>query len=243
MVKNQTTCWLLSIALMPAAARADQIKLLIQEYAPYTFTSLKSNEIEGILTDKVREMMRRAGDSGSIVSTSTARALFLAKEEENSCAFGYNRSPERDPYYKWIGPLIADNWVLYGKKSNPISLTALEDARRFTIGTFKNSSTGALLGKLGYKVQLASQDEDNPRLLLNGRIDFWATSEMHGEYIARQQGYASEIAVALKYRTGELFMLCHPQMDAQKIELYNKLNKELDADGTTEKILRKYSGK
>jgi len=35
-------------------------------------------------------------------------------------------------------------------------------------------------------------------------------------------------------------MLCNINIDKQRIELFNKLNKELDNDGSTDKLLKKY---
>lgn len=45
---------------------------------------------------------------------------------------------------------------------------------------------------------------------------------------------------AIKWKSIELNMLCNVRMDKQRIELYNRINKELDNDGTMEKIMRKY---
>ena len=75
--------------------------------------------------------------------------------------------------------------------------------------------------------------------MVNKRLDYWIVSELHGMYIAEQQGVAKDIATAIKYKTIELNMLCNIHMDKQRIELFNKLNKAIDADGTMGKILRK----
>lgn len=231
---------LVSLATVPAFCHAETIKLLIQEYAPFTHTDLKSGEIQGALTEKIQEILKRAGDNYSISSTSLARGLNSTLNDDNTCLFGFRRTPERENSYKWVGPLVTDNWVLYARKTETRVLKSFEDAKPYSIGSYKNAATGLQLSEQGYKIEFASQDEDNPRLLVNGRLNYWIVSESHGMLIAQQQGFGNEIARAIKWKSIELNMLCNVRMDKQRIELYNKINKELDNDGTMEKIMRKY---
>ena len=136
--------------------------------------------------------------------------------------------------------MITDDWVLYGKKDNQRKLKNVEDAKPYRIGSYKNAATGKQLSEQGYKIEFASEDDDNPRLLVHGRIDYWIVSEKHGMYIAQQQGYDKDISRALRYKNIELYMLCHNGMDRQRLDKFSKLNKEIDSDGSMEKILLKY---
>ncbi len=231
---------LVSLAIVPAISKAETIKLLIQEFAPFTHTDIKTGEIQGALTEKIAEILRRAGDNYSISSTSLARGLNSTLNDDNTCLFGFRRTPDREHLYKWVGPLVNDNWVLYGRKNDSRVLKSFEDAKAYSIGSYKNAATGVQLSEQGYKIEFASQDDDNPRLLVNGRLNYWIVSESHGMFLAQQQGFANDIVRAIKWKSIELNMLCNVRMDKQRIELYNKINKELDNDGTMEKIMRKY---
>ncbi|MBI1771461.1 MAG: transporter substrate-binding domain-containing protein [Burkholderiales bacterium] len=234
---------LVSLATVPAFCHAETIKLLIQEYAPFTHTDLKTGEIQGALTEKITEILKRAGDNYSISSTSLARGLNSTLNDDNTCLFGFRRTSDRESSYKWVGPLVTDTWVLYGRKTDTRILKSVEDAKAYSIGSYKNAATGLQLSEQGYKIEFASQDEDNPRLLVNGRLNYWIVSESHGMHLAQQQGFANDIVRAIKWKSIELNMLCNVRMDKQRIELYNKINKELDNDGTMEKIMRKYGFK
>ncbi|MDO8179702.1 MAG: transporter substrate-binding domain-containing protein [Undibacterium sp.] len=240
MLKVSLATALICHAFLPAIAQAESIKLVIQEFAPLTHTSAKANVVEGVLTEKIQEIMKRAGETTSIRSTSLARALLATQTEENTCMIGLRRTPERESSFNWIGPLITDDWVLYGKKDNPRKLKNFEEAKPYRIGSYKNAATGLQLMEQGYKIEFASEDEDNPRLLLNDRIDYWIVSELHGMYIAQQQGHGKDISHAVRYKNIELYMLCHNAMDRQRVAKFNKLNKEIETDGTMEKILHKY---
>lgn len=240
MLKVSLVTALICHAFLPSIAQAESIKLVIQEFAPLTHTSAKTNVVEGVLTEKIQEIMKRAGETTSIRSTSLARALLATQTEENTCMIGLRRTPERESSFNWIGPLITDDWVLYGKKDNLRKLKNFEEAKPYRIGSYKNAATGLQLMEQGYKIEFASEDEDNPRLLLNDRIDYWIVSELHGMYIAQQQGHGKDISHAVRYKNIELYMLCHNAMDRQRVAKFNKLNKEIETDGTMEKILHKY---
>jgi polar amino acid transport system substrate-binding protein len=234
---------LLGMVTAVPSAQAAGIKLIIQEFAPFTHTDPRSGEITGFLTDKVEEIMKRAGESYSITSTSLARGMAATTNEDNTCLFGFRRTPERESAFKWVGPLTADTWVLYARKGDSRSLKTFEDAKPYSIGSYRNAATGLQLAEQGYRVQFAGQDEDNPRLLVNGRLDYWIVSELHGMYQAQQQGYWNEISKAIKYKSMDLYMLCNARMDKQRIDNFNAINKELDHDGTMEKLLHKYGVK
>lgn len=240
MLKASLAGVLICHACLPAIAQAESVKLVIQEFAPLTHSNDKTNNVEGVLTEKIQEIMKRAGETSSVTSTSLARALHATQHEENTCMIGLRRTPEREASFKWVGPLINDDWVLYGKKNNQRKLKNFEDAKPYRIGSYKNAATGLQLSEQGYRIEFAGEDEDNPRLLVNERIDYWVVSELHGMYIAQQQGYAKDISRALRYKNIELYLLCHNGMDKQRIDKFNQLNKEIEADGTMEKILLKY---
>jgi len=230
----------LSVYPLKTAGAAESIRLLIQEYAPFSHTDPKTGEIKGFVTEKVLEIMRRANEIPALSVTSLARGLHATQNNDNTCLFAFRRTQERENLFKWVGPLTTDNWVLYARKNDSRVLKHFEDAKPYPIGSYKNAATGLQLTEQGYHIQFASQDEDNPRLLVNNRIDYWIVSELHGMYMAQQQGYGNDIVRAARYKQIELNMLCNINMDKQRIELFNKINKELDTDGTTEKLLKKY---
>lgn len=231
--------WVLLSAL-PGIASADHYHLMIQEFAPFTNTDPKSGEIRGMVTEKIQEILRRSGDTYKLSSTSLARGLNAVQHEDNTCLFAFRRTPERESFFRWVGPLATDTWVLYSRKDDTRVLKKIEDAKPYAIGSYKNAATGLQLTEQGYNIKFASQDEDNPRLLINHRIDYWIVSELHGLYMAQQQGYGDDIVKAIRYKHIELNMLCNLNIDKQKIEQWNRINKELDSDGSTEKLLRKY---
>ncbi len=228
------------LVLLPVAVRAERIQLIIQEFAPYGYTNTKTKEIQGYLIDKVQEIIKRAGATSRITSTSLARGLQTTRTEANTCLLNLRRTPDRENQFTWVGPLTTTDWVLYGRNSDEFILKTLEDAKPFRIGSYRNSATGLELAELGYKIEFATSDEENPNLLMINRIDYWIVAEHRGMFIAQEQGYGAEISRVAKYKSFDLFMLCNKNMSQKKIDQLNRINKEIDNDGTMQKILRKY---
>lgn len=226
--------------LLPAATRAESLKLIIQEFAPYGYTNPKTKEIQGFLTEKVQEIIKRSGATSSISSTSLARGLQTTKAEANTCIINLRRTPDRENLFSWVGPLTTTDWVLYGRNNNEHILKTLEDAKPYRIGSYKNSATGLELAELGYKIEFAASDEENPNLLMINRIDYWIVAEPRAIYIAQEQGYGADISRVAKYKSIDLYMLCNKNMPKKKIDQLNRINKEIENDGTMQKILRKY---
>lgn len=240
MLSSYLKLLLTCLVFLPVAAQAENIQLIIQEFAPYGYTNPKTKEIQGYLTEKVQEIVKRTGATSSISSTSLARGLQATKTEANTCLLNLCRTPERESLFSWVGPLTTTDWVLYGRNSNDHILKTLEDAKAYRIGSYKNSATGLELAELGYKIEFAASDDENPNLLMIKRIDYWIVAEHRGMYIAQEQGYGADINRVTKYKSIDLYMLCNKNMSQKKIDQFNRINKEIENDGTMQKILRKY---
>jgi polar amino acid transport system substrate-binding protein len=228
------------LVFLPAVARAENIHLIIQEFAPYGYTNPKTKEIQGYLTEKVQEIIKRTGATSSISSTSLARGLQATKTEANTCLLNLRRTTDRENQFAWVGPLTTTDWVLYGKNSNDHILKTIEDAKPFRIGSYKGSATGIELAEQGYKIEFAASDDENPNLLMINRIDYWIVAEHRGMYIAQEQGYGADISRVAKYKSVDLYMLCNKNILPKKIAQLNRINKEIENDKTMQKILRKY---
>lgn len=230
----------LCLIFLPVCARAETIQLIIQEFAPYGYTNPKTKVIVGYITEKVQEIIKRSGATSSISTTSLARALHATKTNDNTCLLNIRRTPERENLFSWIGPLSTTTWVLYARNDNVHALKTIEDAKPYRIGSYKNSATGLELAERGYKIEFAASDNENPNLLMMNRIDYWIVAEQSGMYIAQQLGYDTSINKVAKYKTVDLYMLCNKKFSKKKLAQLNRINKEIDHDGTMQKISRQY---
>jgi polar amino acid transport system substrate-binding protein len=233
----------LLVCCLPMLGRAEPVKLVTHEFPPYSYWDSQKGTIAGIATDKLLEVMRRSGQDYSLSLTSWTHAFQKAVSEPNTCVFSAFRTPERENQMRWVGPVMQDNWVFFSRVGDTRKIKSVEDLRPYVIGSFKNAGTGVQLSGEGYKVEFANDNDDNPRLLVGGRIDYWVTSEVLGQYLIDKQGYTGQIVKAFKMKQAELYLACNPKIDKQKIDRFNAILQEMEKDGTNEAITKRYMSK
>ena len=216
------------------------LTLTTEEYPPFNMLDERTKEPTGITVDKVVELMRRAQEPFTITSYPWPRAYQMALQAENTCVFSTSRTPEREASFTWIGPLAKSDWAIFARADDVRKPKALEDVRPFIIGGYNNAATGEYLKLHGYKVDLAINDALNLQKLLRNRIDFWATGELLGKYLIGKEGLTGQIVPLFKFELSELYMACNRAMDPQRAERFNRILKEMDRDGSSAAIERKY---
>ena len=149
------------------------LTLLTEEYPPYNYT--ENGEIVGSATELVQEAMAAAGVSYTIESLPWARAFSTAQKQPETCVFTTNITDKRRPLFKWISPLLANQMVLVARADNPVSISSLEDARSYSIGTYKDDVAETHMKDAGMNIVSTSKEELNIKKLKAGRIDLWVT--------------------------------------------------------------------
>lgn len=221
-------------------AQAQTLVLATEEYPPFNMTNQKTNEITGISTDKVIELMRRADEKYNLKVYSWSRAFMMGQKEANTCVYSTTRTPERETLFKWVGPLVKNNWVVFAKVGDTRKPKTLEDLRPYVMGTYRNDAVERFLKLEGFKVDTANYDADNPKKLLYGRFDFWATGELLGLEILREQGLKNQVVPLFTFSQTEMYLACNPDMAQTHIDKLNQILKEMEKDGTSAAIERKY---
>ncbi|GGC94695.1 substrate-binding periplasmic protein [Undibacterium terreum] len=216
------------------------ISLTTEDYPPFNIVSPKNGEISGISTEKVMELMRRAGEKYTIAAYPWARSIQMAQNNPETCVFSTSRTPGRESLYKWVGPLVRNNWVIFARADDTRRPRTLEDLRPYVIGTYRNDAIAEYFSLKGFNTDLASADVDNPRKMLYGRFDFWATGELLGMDILRQQGLSKLIVPLFVFNQTDMYLACNTGMEQARIDHLNHLLKEMDKDGTSAAIEKKY---
>jgi len=216
------------------------VTLTTEEYPPFNMLDERTKEPTGITVDKVVELMRRAREPFTITSYPWPRAYQMALQTENTCVFSTSRTKEREALFTWIGPLAKSDWAIFARADDVRKPKTLEDVRPFTIGGYNNAATGEYLKLHGYKVDLAINDHLNMQKLLRNRIDFWATGDLLGKYLIGKAGLTGQIVPLFKFELSELYVACNRSMNPQRADEFNRILKEMDRDGSSAAIERKY---
>ncbi len=228
------------LLLLSAMAAAEPPPLrLTTEHSPPDIM-LSDGEVVGISTDKIRDMMKRAGVRYDIDLLPWKRAYASALEQPDTCVYSTTRTPEREALFKWVGPTRELDWVLYGRADRNFKFTKLEDARGLRIGVYLGDVRGDYLKARGYITDPAQNDIANPTKMMADRIDLWATAERFAEATIASNGWSGKIVPVLRFNRVRLYLACNKAVPDETVRLLNEAMARMVKDGSSARIENKY---
>jgi len=230
-----------AVAAAPAQAaqRAGALYITTESAAPSSMED-GDGQVIGISTDKVRAALDRAGLAYSIDLLPWKRAYAAARERPDACVYATTRTLDREPLFKWVGPIDSAEWVLMARANRRFALRTLDDARPYRIGTYNGDARDQFLRSRGFRVDSAPNDLTNPRKLLLGRIDLWAAALRVGSPVLEQNGWAGKIVPVLVFNRIEVFLACNPAVPDEMIVRLNAAFAALEQEGVMRRIERAY---
>ena len=237
---------LLAVLLLPPA-RAEELRLLAAELPPYSFRVPSGSVSEfpgpgrGIVFDVVTALAQRVGQRAVIEFMPWHRAQQIAMSEPDVGILALTRTPEREALFKWVGPVGAAEWILYGSAERGLKLQNIEEARSLLIGTYNGDARDEYFRSRGFRVESVSDDLSNPRKLLLNRIDLWAASLVRGALLISQNGWSEQIVPVLSFHKVDLYVACNPSVPTPLIDKLNATLQGMVRDGTTRTLEKKYA--
>jgi polar amino acid transport system substrate-binding protein len=236
--------------LFAAGARAAQtpgtsLVLLTENFPPYNMAKNGKNfaqgeNINGIAVDIVREMFKRAGINYSLTLRFPWERIYkLALEQPGYGVFVMARLPDREPLFKWVGPIGPDDWIMLARGDSKIALQSLEQARKYRIGAYKGDAIAETLAKQGLKPLVVLRDQDNARKLVGGQIDLWATGDPAGRYLARQEGVTG-LKTVLRFHSAQLYLALNKDVPDETVARLQAALDQLREEGVVEEIMGRY---
>ncbi|HYD29278.1 MAG TPA: transporter substrate-binding domain-containing protein [Azospirillaceae bacterium] len=210
--------------LVTAGPALGEVRVVTESYPPFNMEL--NGVVVGVATDLVRAMFEEAGVPHTLDIMPWQRAYQSALGDKDTCVYSTTETPERQPLFEWIGPLVTNNWVLFARDDRDFSLSRLEDARKLSIGGYQGDATALFLERQGYNVDVAMRDDLNPAKLVNGRIDLWATGSELGFYLAQQQGIHN-IKPVLTFKKVDMSLACNRQTDPAVLAALRQALKEI----------------
>lgn len=241
---------LILILFFPFALLAEQTLVLYTENEPPF--SMRRNELRAIGTDDPL-----TGISVEILQTvfSRLRIPFVfkidlwdisyknaLKGEDAHGVFSTTRTKERESLFKWVGPLVANDWYLVGRESFDTRIKEISDPnlKNFRIGTLKGGAIYAYLKSKGIPSMEFANGFECALALKEGKIDLWAVGSQIAFYYAKKVE-ADNLKNVFLLKSHQFLYLALNQKISDT--LVNVLNKELGImrrDGTISNIYRKF---
>ncbi len=238
-------CLLLCILLLLlhpcAAVSKDSWNIMTEELPPYSF--LKDSRVHGISADILLLLMHKNGisiDRKNIQQLPWARAYAMAREVPGSILFSTVRTDEREPLFKWVGPITSLTLGLVALKERNIELHSLEDANKYTIGTIRDGVAEKLVlmgGGRESSLDKIASPQANIKKLQAGRIDLFAFSVASARYLTIDLGLDPDMFETVYIlKQADLYFAFHLDTDEQLIRAFNQTLQEMKqpaADGTS----------
>jgi polar amino acid transport system substrate-binding protein len=231
----------LALVLASACSMASAAPLqIVTEHSPPASMLGADGVVVGSGTEKVREMMKRAGVEYRIELLPWKRAYSQALVSADTCIYSTTRTPEREKLFRWIGPTDEGEWVLLGRADRQYGIKTLEDARRLRIGTYNGDARDEYLRTRGFLVDPAPNDRVNPQKLMMNRIDLWAVSIRKGVSRLENSRWAGKIVPVLVFNNIKVYLACNPGVPDETLARLNAAMEAMIKDGTARRIAAKY---
>lgn len=233
--------FLLALVINSVTFAATKIKLVTENYPPFNME--ESGKIVGMSTDILKELLKRENIEYSLELFPWARSYKMGMEEKDTVVYSTTRTPEREALFKWVGPLVSNDWVFFAKKGSSIKINSLDDARKYSVGGYNGDATSEFLLKekfeKGKNLQLATNDKQNALKLEAGRIDLWATGSQLGPWIAKTEK-TGKVVPLYTFKKTEMYAAFNKDFDAALIKKLNDTLDKMKKEGFVNKVYDKY---
>ncbi|MDF9904553.1 substrate-binding periplasmic protein [Pseudomonas sp. AP3_22 TE3818] len=222
-----------------------EMVLLTENFPPYNMAKNGKNfaqdeNIDGIATDIVREIFKRANIAYSLTLRFPWERIYkLTLEKPGYGVFVMARLPDREKLFKWVGPIGPDDWIMLARADSKITLETLNDARKYKIGAYKGDAIAETLAKQGLNPIVVLRDQDNAKKLVNGQIDLWATGDPAGRYLARQEG-VNGLKTVLRFNSAELYLALNKDVPDETVAKLQAALDQMRKEGKVDEIMARY---
>lgn len=229
----------LAFLLFVAPLGAHALQLVTADDPPHNMQT-RDGSVIGSVTEKLQEAMQRSSIPYQIEFLPWARAYTYGLERPQHCVFSAARTPEREALFKWVGPVARIDWVLYALAGHK-KPAHLEQLKGESIGGGVKNVTADWLSQHGYRVDYAVSEDALIRKLLNGRIKYWASSNVRGNAYLKRYNLQQRIVPALVINHTDLYLACNKSADDATIAKLNEALRQMNQDGTSARIEARYA--
>lgn len=229
--------------LLGTVVRAGEYQLVTEEWAPYNYQ--ENNQLTGMTTEIVRAIMALTGDDFEVLLQPSMRATQVLRTRSKTIMFSLFRTAEREPLYKWVGPIVEESIYAYQLASTP-PVTSLEQLLHAPQITTRHAGlVPQMLQSLGFNNLDKSATESRLlyRMLLAGRTKIIVGDTDAGvAYYSRQlniaPGTLRKIPIEL-YRSS-LYIAFSLDSEDEVVAAWAKALEQLRRSGEVERIQRRY---
>ncbi|AEF20536.1 substrate-binding periplasmic protein [Pseudomonas fulva] len=231
--------------LLGAFARAEPYRIVTEEWAPYNYQ--QGDQLTGMATDIVRAIMTLTGDGFDITVVPSMRSSLVLMNHPNTIMYSMFRTPEREPLYKWVGPIAEESIYPYQLAGAATPVNSIEQLRQAPQITTRHAGLiPQVLEAQGFTNldKSATSSQQLYRMLLAGRTgliigDTDAGVAYYSAQLGIDPGTLRRVPVAL-YRSA-LYIAFSKDSDDAKVAAWATALDQLRASGELARIQQRYA--
>jgi polar amino acid transport system substrate-binding protein len=184
MLRALLTLLLLTIA---GAAHGQALEMLVFNN-PGLFDISAEGEISGPGARLLKRIETLSGIELRLREMPVARVVQTVHQQAGSCAAGMARTPEREAFLTWAGPVADSAMVVYGRLDETRVVKKPEDLRGTVIAAQRLSVPAQWLVAHSIQLQEARDAQTALRMLEARRVDYWLVNELLAQHTFRSLG-------------------------------------------------------
>ncbi len=162
-------CLCAAALLCAGPARATDLQVLTEENPPISFS--ENGRAGGLGTELVNKIQQRLKQHFAPQVLPWARAYGMLQQEPNVVLFATMRTAEREPQFKWVGPIATVKTSFYARRGDGRHLAGLAEAKAAAdILVPREYYSHQMLVQLGFSnLQPVTRPDIMVRMLMAGR--------------------------------------------------------------------------
>lgn len=207
----------------------------------------ENNSFVGITVDIVHAIMAELDETYPIEVYPWARTITILERGPNVFGFTAGKTKARtETGFHFIGPVVSRTHALYSHQpdANRISDPAqiLQDNK--IVGGMRGDWRVLFFKDRGINVQTTSNHLQSLKKLINGRIDYWVSSDLELSYHLQNRSHMQRILTPVyEIARKPSYIMASPQTAKPLFKKWQNAFESLRHNGTLEKIAQKWAAK
>ena len=199
-------------------------------------------DAKGIFGEIVTEIEKRLGSEHRPEQLPWTRAQVMTKSSDNVLIYPVTRTPQRENQFTWMIPVMRSEMVFVTYDRDPIDETKARDLK--TIFAHHNAPPYSILEGKGFTnlYQMYYGVGSVLRMLETGRGDAWFTAKDLALFTIKDSEDKNKFSFGPPVVEGVLYIAASKKINPTLVKKYQYFFAELKADGSYDKICKKYLG-
>lgn len=234
--------WLLMLLpLLGAPVWAAELTLLATETPPTSF--LRDGQPDGGAVEIVRELIKRTGSRAHIELHPWTRVMYLTKHQADTGLFLLVRTPEREPLFQWVGPILRGTTRFYSLKSSHLKIDSLNEAEQAgTLALPKQWYSYEVLNQLGFgNLYGVPSPRHMVTMLKHGRVKLIAAEDLTlREELAAGGLSPEQVQGHVSIMQSDYYIGFSQQTSTEVVEQWRQALEQMRRDGSLQSIVHKW---